>query len=397
MSNEFSFFDFSDETKAVFKTVLDSDTKVALFQQLFRIIKNTLPQVVVRGREGEIIGVSNPGERYIFYIIPGEEEFIKFKSGPKMQFSVDNAEELLAYAENEAEWVLSNPEALKIVKKTDNSIAKVDQVTNEDCGSEDEPFCTLLNIDPTAYEGIPITQALFGTRAYNCLMRAGIGTIDQLFQCKETDLRKFRQLGRTTMRQVEHILYDISNGTITLEPEEQENNEEQDETIEEEEPSWVSSITGILEMIADGVDPTSGEVIDCDILKNAPSFQDVLKKLRRTYAKREKGGGLYKQYEESFPHHAIVMREGYIYTVHNRSAVVLNETMDYNLFVDNLDRLTTGGPDYEKIARTLRDDGLSFIILDQGEIVDQNDENDPFIKYGITDDVVRARVDNYFC
>ena len=26
-----------------------------------------------------------------------------------------------------------------------------------------------------------------------------------------------------------------------------------------------------------------------------------------------------------------------------------------------------------------------------------NDENDPFIKYGITDDVVREYVDNYYC
>ena len=52
----------------------------------------------------------------------------------------------------------------------------------------------------------PIEELDLNVRAYNCLIRAGINTIDELVNYKRTDLFRVRNLGVGTLKHIEQKL-----------------------------------------------------------------------------------------------------------------------------------------------------------------------------------------------
>ncbi len=154
--------------------------------------------------------------------------------------------------------------------------------------------------------------------------------------------------------------------------------------------NWVDNIVNTLDLIVDGVDPSTGEIIDTDTLKQNPEFQRALRALGKKYrSKSSKRKGTYAKYEEAYPNHVIIMKEGFFYSAHNKSAAVLNRILDYALAEDYLDRISTGGPNYEKISSALEEEGVSFILVEGGELVERFDGEDPFKKYVIDDENVK--------
>lgn len=146
----------------------------------------------------------------------------------------------------------------------------------------------------------------------------------------------------------------------------------------------INNITELLDMISNGIDPSTGEIIDIEELKKDSAFQSSLKKLNQAFGKI-RSGSTYAQFEATYPNHAIIMTEGYFFAAHNKSAFVLNRILGYKVAVDFYKRPTTGGPNYEKIAAAFQEEGLSFILVSKGELKEQVDGDDPFEKLGIKD------------
>lgn len=81
----------------------------------------------------------------------------------------------------------------------------------------------------------------------------------------------------------------------------------------------------------------------------------------------------YKDWESHYPGYVIIQKEGFMYTAHNESAEALNEVLDYELFTDTYERITTGGPDGAKIGFALEASNYKYVIVEYGEIVDKYD------------------------
>ena len=153
--------------------------------------------------------------------------------------------------------------------------------------------------------------------------------------------------------------------------------------------SGISNMIEILDMISKGIDPSTGEVVDVEVLKKDPSFHGALKRLTQTYRKTSTGGA-YAQFEAAYPKYAIIMTEGYFFAAHNKSAFVLNRVLQYKVALDYYKRPSTGGPDYEKISAVFQEEGISFLLVSKGELVERFDGEDPFEKYCISEDDCNA-------
>ena len=131
--------------------------------------------------------------------------------------------------------------------------------------------------------------------------------------------------------------------------------------------SGINNMIEVLDMISNGIDPLTGEVVDVENLKKDSAFQNALKKLIQTY-RRTSTGGVYAQFEATYPKHAIIMTEGYFFAAHNKSAFVMNHVLHYKVALDYYKRPSTGGPDYKKISSAFHEEGISFLAaLDRGE------------------------------
>ena len=144
----------------------------------------------------------------------------------------------------------------------------------------------------------------------------------------------------------------------------------------------MSQIVEYLELISQGIDPATGEVLEIEELKKDPSFIKAFAQLKRVF-KGHHADSRYKEYEKQFPDAVIVMKEGYFFAAHNASAVVLNHILDYRTFVDSAGRTTTGGPDIEKIIAALEAKNYSFVFVEMGSIVKQACAANPFQALGI--------------
>lgn len=155
--------------------------------------------------------------------------------------------------------------------------------------------------------------------------------------------------------------------------------------------SGINNMIEVLDMISNGIDPLTGEVVDVENLKKDSAFQNALKKLIQTY-RRTSTGGVYAQFEATYPKHAIIMTEGYFFAAHNKSAFVMNHVLHYKVALDYYKRPSTGGPDYKKISSAFHEEGISFLLVSKGELVEQVDGEDPFEKYSINEDACETFV-----
>ncbi|MDC7280010.1 hypothetical protein NXH64_10915 [Butyrivibrio fibrisolvens] len=144
----------------------------------------------------------------------------------------------------------------------------------------------------------------------------------------------------------------------------------------------VKNITELIKAITLGVDPTTGERVDIEILKKDKDFQDSLRELLKK-VNLSPGKSMYTEMEEAYPNHVIIQLERYMYCAHNRSAFVLNQLLEYRLIIDRLGRPTTGGPDYDKISNVLKAAGVSFLCVSKGELVEVFNGENPFDKYRV--------------
>lgn len=139
----------------------------------------------------------------------------------------------------------------------------------------------------------------------------------------------------------------------------------------------INNIAQIIKLIASGVDPSTGEVFDIELLRGSPDITNAIKMLNNAFLVK-KSNLTYSKFEELYPEHVIIMKEGCFYSAHNASAQVLNRELEYKLAEDIFGRLTTGGPDIDKITRILTEENYSYIVIEAGEITQRYDGRYPF-------------------
>ena len=145
------------------------------------------------------------------------------------------------------------------------------------------------------------------------------------------------------------------------------------------------NIIEVINLIARGVDPVTGEILDMEELKASKDFKNALKQLNKAY-RFKASGSRYRRYEEEYPDCAVIMKEGFFYSAHDMSAVVLNRVLDYRLAYDMFGRVTTGGPDPDKIADALKADDFNFVLAEKDTVLVHHEGRNPFTFLNITED-----------
>ncbi len=141
-------------------------------------------------------------------------------------------------------------------------------------------------------------------------------------------------------------------------------------------------IREILDMLSQGIDPTTGEVFDVSIFgqwKTYASFKQLRTVVSEERKKASKKGSYNKLCEE-YPEHIVLVKMGYFYSAFHKSAEVLGQAMDYKVAYMNEGKTPiTGGPDLCIIAEKLQAANLSYIAFNHGEIEDRFDGKNPFV------------------
>ena len=119
----------------------------------------------------------------------------------------------------------------------DNSYRALEKAT-----FSDEPFFREYGVNIDDYQGIDITQEMLSTRAFNCLMRAGIVTFSKLLGMSEKTLSEVRSLGKVTyseiLQMLDSIVCEDEKATISI----HESIASQDFEIKEKKHSKTSDI-----------------------------------------------------------------------------------------------------------------------------------------------------------
>jgi len=86
----------------------------------------------------------------------------------------------------------------------------------------------------------------------------------------------------------------------------------------------------------------------------------------------------YNDFETEYPEHLVIEHAGYFYSAYNSSAEVLANVMNYKLGTNYQGIKVTGGPSLDKIVATLLQEKIRFIVIEDGEIIEQSEGNNRF-------------------
>ena len=136
----------------------------------------------------------------------------------------------------------------------------------------------------------------------------------------------------------------------------------------------------IFDMLAEGIDPTTGEVFDVSIFGQWNTYSSFkrLKDVVSAERKKTSKKGIYRKLCDEYPGHIVLIKSGFFYSAYNESAEVLGQAMGYKVAYINGTTPTTGGPDLCIIAEKLRAADLSYIAFNHGEIKDRFEGKNPF-------------------
>ena len=110
----------------------------------------------------------------------------------------------------------------------------------------------------------------------------------------------------------------------------------------------------IFEKLAEGVDPTTGEVFDLALLGEWDTYS-AFKNLKAVVSEEHKKvsqKGKYRILCEEYPEHIVMIKLGYYYTAFNESAEIMGQILDYKVAYLGGRTPMTGGPDLCIIAET---------------------------------------------
>ncbi len=137
-------------------------------------------------------------------------------------------------------------------------------------------------------------------------------------------------------------------------------------------------IAEILDMISDGINPSTGEILDMSVFEQEETLA-AFKKLKKAITKPAKKGN-YRKLCDKYPGHIVLVKVGFFYSAYFESAEILGQVMGYKVAYTNEGRTPmTGGPDLCTIAEKLRAANISYVAINHGEVEDRFEGKDPFI------------------
>lgn len=94
--------------------------------------------------------------------------------------------------------------AAKIMIEHLNVVTDLNEISNQNSLMTEKPIDTIAKTLET-----PIEEIEFSVRAYNCLKRAGVHTIQDLVNKKEAEVTKIRNLGKKSLKEVIDKVHEI--------------------------------------------------------------------------------------------------------------------------------------------------------------------------------------------
>lgn len=218
--NQTAFEMISDKARTFIGDFFDNSELSELFITLFYSIKREETATIIRG-DSSVIGVSMPGERYIFYAAVKEGHYtIKFQGHNTEKYVFENASTYLQLA---LETVTNRRDSLQnyqikgrqVNGDADQSVKKNVKGSSTDAGGICPPLYIKFNVAPENYVKYKVTQDLFSVRAYNCLTRNGIKNVGMILMNSEQDLLQMANLGSKTYYEIIRVLDNIIKGYYT--------------------------------------------------------------------------------------------------------------------------------------------------------------------------------------
>ncbi len=100
-----------------------------------------------------------------------------------------------------------------------------------------------------------------------------------------------------------------------------------------------------------------------------PAVAPVMKPEKK---KRQAGKETYASWADRYPNHVVIKKEGAFWTTRGESAEVLSRVLGYKLGGKS-GNYVTGSPSIEPIVHGLSNHEINYIVIEGGEIVDQED------------------------
>ena len=228
-------------------------------------------------------------------------------------------------------------------------------------------------------EGIP-AYCVFHDKTLKAIAEAMPASLDELLQIKGAGPQNVRKYGEVVLKIIEDYADSNEYGISKTPDEEEVEIEFTIEHIDEKtEPVDFNLLLKMITTVAEGVDPDTGEIIDVDSIINNKAFKAAIKTINKKYSNttpQSKPSGksaseIYSEYEKKFPNHVIIRKEGFFYTTRNDSAVRLHDIVGYKLNKDKSGRYITGGPNLELITGSLKEHGISYVLVVGDEIKEE--------------------------
>lgn len=141
----------------------------------------------------------------------------------------------------------------------------------------------------------------------------------------------------------------------------------------------MNDIVNLLELIATGINPTTGEIFETENLRGDPAIKDAIFHLIKVYM-NDDIMPVYLQFEKRFPGYVIIQKRGCFYTAYNDSAEILSAVLGYRLYIDAYGRRVVSGSDMRKMAIILAKSCVKFVVFNGKKIICQVDKAHPFSK-----------------
>ena len=118
--------ELNTKSKEQIKSVLKREDYVDAFIQLYEETLKVLPHALIRGETDEIVGVSIPDERYLYYVANNKNTGlqIKFLDLSSSAFSLEVIQDFQRHAIEQAHDRMWNPDRYKLQKKQDKGAEK---------------------------------------------------------------------------------------------------------------------------------------------------------------------------------------------------------------------------------------------------------------------------------
>ena len=115
----------------------------------------------------------------------------------------------------------------------------------------------------------------------------------------------------------------------------------------------------------------NGDPVDITVEKQAvQKTESSARSIAARVKKRESDKSRYSYWADRYPDAVVIKKEGYFWSCRGESAVIVNRLLGYNLG-GNPSNPVTGSPNLDALVSGLVRNGESYVVIDDGEVIDE--------------------------